>query len=223
MRPVVRAMLALPLAAVVGCTDHHAPGYTPEQYCADLAEAFCALNADCCSGVAFDLAGCTTAIEGSCADGDRELRGEGRVFRPDRARTCARGVDALYTECGELIRTDAEYVEAHLACDGVWAGTVPSGEPCTSSDECAPVEGEDVVCEPTGSGGSRCISRPYAMPGEPCGTRRGDCQVGYYCSSAGTCDRRRAVGEPCENGFQCASVSCDGGTCTADLLSCDWP
>lgn len=209
------------LCTLLGCGGDPNP-YSVERYCEDAARTLCAVRADCCAG--FDADVCRSSLETQCLEEAMVEMERGRAFDSTAARTCANGLDALYTDCNEVIRTDEDYVRVATACRAAWGGTRDVGEPCDSSSDCAADPEYHAVCEPTGDGTEgRCAQYPTSMPGVSCDPTDSveECPVAYYCDEEYVCKAPRPEGSPCPQGpRQCSSLRCEDGVCVADPIQC---
>jgi hypothetical protein len=238
----VGSLLSLALA-FGGCSHSAEPSYeepplTPSTYAEAVAESYCGVLGPCCAAREYDFA------EEACLEFAR-LASESQAsenswfdmaFDPEAAAAC---VDAISTLDG-CVEPPPEYLEA---CQRVYVGIVPLGEPCRSSSECVGAElGETecpVVFEPT------CITREPSPPlpgvGEPCtdfcgeraychqstftctprivsgscaGPAANACAPVSYCDAPTTkCLPKAADGETCEWGNTCLSGGCNDGVC----------
>lgn len=123
-----------------------------------------------------------------------------------------------------------------------WSGDCASGYFCNENDLCAPEPPVAKAGEPCGTSGNfpACesglycrrpsfsepgICTPQIAEGGTC-TGYGQCQSPLYCSagfSIGTCQKKREVGQRCDNYYGCrGSAWCDEdntGTCVADPIA----
>lgn len=176
---------------------------------ARYAELVCPRLAPCCkaNGEAHDVGACQAFM--------KLLAGASNAkFNQAAADAC---LDALE---GWACTADEPDV-----CDNVFTGTVKSGGACDTSADCAaPVSG-GVTCHVDGSAGSQgvCKLEPVPAAGQPCGSEAFTATEHFVCEedaklhcSSGVCEKKPAVGQPCQGYPGCApGAYCNQGTCEA--------
>lgn len=80
--------------------------------------------------------------------------------------------------------------------------------------------GEGLVCSTTFEEGnepvSQCVRNTIVGEGEPCAVSDTQCADGYWCDyEANACAAVLADGATCEDDWECASDTCNGGVCAA--------
>ncbi len=235
------------LVAVVGCrsgSDDPQQGdptkagpIAVEAYCDALAREQCAIETRCCgqAGLGTDAAECRTIVRASCDAAVAKHQAAGHAFQPANAGICVASKQALFDGCAARKEDPppadpAASIRARAgeACSRVWAGTVPPGGDCKTSDDCAPLEvpGSKPVCASTttGAGTTHACKHFYAL-GEGAVCSALDCRQGLRCNNepgkSGTCVAdssstagRAKLGASCGFDVLCdEGLACDAGTC----------
>lgn len=155
-------------------------------------------------------------------------RGTYCPYEGEAAFTCQAGA----TE-GQSCGGDMPCVDGTLCLDGVcapddgadcvWQEDCPAGTFCWDHERCRPLLGEGEACETHEAqcqAGLFCsddypnVCTPLRGEGEACDDYREPCRPELYCDDASypyTCAARPALGEPCDDGTDCAP----GATCSA--------
>jgi hypothetical protein len=171
-----------------------------------FADARCTSVKDCCEseGLTYDLSSCR---DRSVSMATMDAPWDGVEWDPYAARAC---VD-------EFSRAGSECVAVNIltsACNRLVRGTVPEGEPCEGSVECATSDGLMAECLVNSLSGGIGTCALLALPrlGESCSF---DCELGAYCDYAQsrTCVQTKPAGDACSAQNECASGSCVGGVC----------
>lgn len=203
----MRAFLVL-IALSISCGGSDGGPVPREEFVRRFAEAICAYTFECCSAAEVmntEEATCVrNVVESQSAfyrRYDEELAAGLMVYDEDRAGECIAGVKRA--SCSDVNRGAA--VEA---CDFIFVGTTPDGEPCDRGNE---ERCESTKCNDEG----RCQSLPGG--GEPCASS--GCAFGFVCLSS-TCVALARNGGTCAEDRECESFKCEGGTCVVETR-CD--
>lgn len=155
------------LAGQAGCQQSNQ--VTADRFPALYAQALCTSLQHCCAenGVASDYASCTKGWEAAVQN---LLTGPGATgnYNQQLATQCIDQVRAA--ENGSCQPVPGGFQDAHDTCQAIFIGMVPTGAPCTSASQCAPVPGSVVDCAVVpggddGGGGSGGGQLPLAAPG----------------------------------------------------------
>ncbi len=195
-----------------------------------VTSAYCTALQTCCQqarlGDAATLDNCATAFTSATPEFGWASRGA-LVPSPTGLKSWVTAFQQAASDC--LTPPDSVW-------DGVWTGTVPLGQGCFSSEECATDSGSDpVACLITATFSSAtcpaegaCVAAPRAEAGAPCSS---SCVSGEDCSYTLFGDAKSPLGICYENDGLICSLTCVpftplGGACTSDndcgdLAYCD--
>jgi len=243
-------LLGVLAAELLGCGGSNAaPGPSADLGSVSLQElpgrlvhAICDNIGACCESAAihFDLATCQLNAPSFVGQLLVDGRSPSISYDPAVGARCLAAYESLIKGCSSLARATPK------ACEGLFTGTLPVGQACSTTHECAkPSPGESAYCA-SGSSGSEvpvCIAFPiaHAQLGDAChGTCDGEdrcsasvpsteicfLQDGLQCHPLEhTCRRLGAPGEACggSDGMCVPEAFCsDHGRCEAvrDSGSC---
>lgn len=232
------------LSLAVGCGGKGGAEPIPERELPNrLVSLFCDSLGSCCraAGIGFDAEACRAE---SLAELDITYDSELVAYDAQAAGDCLASF-AAQLECGKA----SAGFEPAPACERVFRGKVPPGQPCSSSQECQHSESQSASCQMSGvttvcvvqewivmrrgQAGEACsatceseancvVSFPGGDP-DPVGCRRSD---GLYCSivapgGAGddVCRPLGEVGASCEDSWGCR----DGTFCDFQTRTCVLP
>lgn len=186
--------------ALAACSSDPADDdLTPQSFAQQVARIKCAANAACCS------AEMQTPHTDQCVNVVEKFElGRGEVFDAVAARRCLDELGA-YT-------CDGEYPDV---CFDVLTGTIPVGDKCDVSGDCARAGGSDAVClQEWGADYGTCRRVVRSKEGGPCesstATEMFECEEGQTCINQ-TCAPRLPAGAECF-GFGCE----EGSDCKYD-------
>ncbi|MBI5534361.1 MAG: hypothetical protein HY898_16680 [Deltaproteobacteria bacterium] len=206
-------------------------------FASKLAEAICSNVTECCGdhGYAYDSARCSTnmkTVGQESIDSGSALSGV--TYDATAAGNCIWQWQAIATSC--VADKDVQAALAK-ACNGIWVGTKPEGQPCTDGRECAGFADGSVGCvaaAPAGDAGvaqkvcTKTAPAPHGAKGDPCG---GTCEPaasgGDRCtdSEGAPAGAKRcwvADGLFCDaNKYQCTELVAQGQPCTAMAICAD--
>lgn len=163
--------------------------------------------------IAYVLAVCTRQAQ--CSGGSAERCLEASFACPDLTSSpgATRTVADLQVCAGAYAKLPCEQVESGLLPACVTPGTVPLGQPCRFSSQCASLSCAGELC-------GACV--PSAHEGEACSPTVGVCLGLLTCNEEGKCARRggsnatletKGVGEPCATPQECkVGLRCDASS-----------
>lgn len=196
----LRARVVLMLASsavcvLMGCTN----GKSDEEAASSLARALCNRVAACSSALMEISWGNRDACVSGLTEATLfEIGAPGSSTTAESVEQCAADLGAL--SCERFIAADLP------ASCAPGTGARADGEPCAHSAQCT----SHFCGRRDGDGCGACSPEP--KPGEPC--VRGACPRALRCTAGGTCERPRALGEPCDLRFFCREdLSCFEGVC----------
>jgi len=229
------------VATLLGACDSSdsGPPVPKEDFPRLLADALCNNIGPCCeqAGYPHDKAVCHTAAETELRAEMERTRPANVVYDANAARACLDAYTAVVTSCQpENALGDA--------CRYIFAGTVSSGQPCASTEECTP----GTSCQrPADAGALQCGTSPtqvHGTQGQSCrstctdgagsttcsgsggpgqgtpGTASCFTNDGLYCDSMYICAVMPALSQPCTATTPCAGEAfCDSGVCAAKRTS----
>ncbi|MCA9593712.1 MAG: hypothetical protein KC776_10390 [Myxococcales bacterium] len=191
------------LLAAAGCGAEES-GIPEGDFPAAVAHASCDELGPCCAqaGLPYDAGACRALIQGTSG-----FQPDNTRYDSDAAERCVKALQRAVSQC-------ASDGPSLAACHKVYVGTVPPGQPCASSEECAP-SGGIPLCE---SGACRVYL--HGAVGDSCGSG-GDTlclqEDGVYCD-VDVCVALPEAGEACAPALECAEgARCVGTTCEAQL------
>lgn len=230
------------LMLAAGCGKSDGGAVSRADFSPQAAKIFCDSFAQCCSaqGQPVNAQSCASTLSKSFEQSWAEL-GSKVAFDEAAAGVCLNALRAS-VRCGSA---DDEAIED--ACDRVFIGTVPAGQACESSQECAqPASGRvycnqgDVnatqgVCTLEAEGkhatlgeacfstcdGSSCTAISSPAPGGGAAPVDKFCyrKDGLYCGPSAVCVQLKALGAACDSYDSCPV----GSICTTDTKVCSPP
>lgn len=218
--------------------------YTLDNLCEQAAAKQCTDIKACCdsTGVGYDEGGCLEAARKDCDRQVALVKAGKRTFDSNAVNGCLAGMKAAFDKC-EMTLSEATGLEDLVAaCDRVFVGTVEAGGACEHDEDCKPAseDNEYAICDE----GTCAYLITSLGEGADCDDMR-QCAEGLYCApgdmagpapGAGLCEKRKAIGEACEQSFfsaacvegsycdvqtsQCVAMKSVGAECTV-LFECD--
>jgi hypothetical protein len=167
------AIVGVVMGCVMACGGSTASSGSPvqkEDFSAQATAAVCDVLAGCCStaSLPYDGAACRTGFAAQLAP---QLSNPKVAYDPTAGGSCVAAIRGL--GCAPL---DG----ARGPCSTVFAGTVPSGEPCSSSAECATPAGGHASCM-----GGQCHVEPRGKSGDTCSATCTESGSSTSCSFSG--------------------------------------
>jgi hypothetical protein len=168
MRAILPAVVVTATLGVLAWQVACGPDLTyvsKDQFAGEYAAALCSSLQGCCSenGVSYDYAQCQAGWKSAI---------ENLLYGPNSSGNYS---TTLGTSCVQQVRAaqgaSCQPVPGSLSaardtCQAAVAGNTPQGAPCTSSAQCAPVEGGIVACAiPAGSDDAGGGELPLSAPG----------------------------------------------------------
>lgn len=223
------AIVGVVIGWVVACGGSTSSSGSPvqkEDFSTQASDALCDSLAGCCStaGLPYDGAACRAGFAALLAP---QASNPKIAYDATAGGGCVAALRGLGCAPLDGVREP---------CGNVFAGTVPNGGPCSSSDECAAPAGGRAFClggqchaEPRGAAGDACSSTctesgsstscagfgGVASGGADGGTSPGGdlarCYTndGLTCGPSDTCEKVPALSEPCTFGGCGENAFCD--------------
>ena len=138
---------------LAGCSGKSSQGASApiplDQLPARLATVWCDSLSPCCQadGIPYDRATCVRTAEENLTDSVNKLNRSTIKYDANVAGRC---LDAYASVLGSC--SDSESSTISTACDDLFAGTLPAGAACSSSNECAHPVGASAYCDISSSG-----------------------------------------------------------------------
>jgi hypothetical protein len=220
MRTLPTVLVTALVAAVAAPTSCANPQQVTQDRFPDLyAQALCTSLQHCCSenNVTFDYNACA---KGWFAAANNVLHGPGSTgnYNAKAATQCIAEVNAAAGVSCQPV--PGSISDARTTCQAIFAGTVPTGGPCTSAAQCADVPGMTVTCAvvpgdggaSTGGGGQLPLSDPsVSLKGVTLGPLDVPVCVALPPAMAG--------GTPCQPGANDVCIA-SGGFCDPMMNAC---
>jgi hypothetical protein len=237
---------AVPGAVIWGCNSLQSVYVPEERFPAAYAQALCTSLQHCCAEnrVAFSYDECTAGWEKDIANLLLSPDAGGN-YDPQVATQCVQLVSAAAAASCQPVAGSLS--AARDVCQGVFVGQTPTGGSCTSSAQCAPVDGSTVECAivPPDAGVGQlpfspdqggaaiqgvpvCVALPLdsgtvsCTTGQEGGTTTDPClAIGMYCDpGSASCQPLNGMGGACDPSAidSCApGTFCMQGTCVDAL------
>lgn len=167
--------------AVLSCDGDSSSNVTLENVCDILPKRYCEQDRPCCekAGRPFEETACEELYRSTCAAGVAAVAGHRAVFHSEKLDECVTAYQP-YTDKCRLSPADFVKTQSLVACTQIFQGTVPIGDSCDDSSECAPkASPEGVYCAGT------CSAVRFAGEGESCEVD--SCNVALVCDSSFHC------------------------------------
>jgi hypothetical protein len=226
-----------------GCGKSDGGAVSRADFAPQAAKIFCDSFAQCCSaqGQSVNAQSCTSTLSNMFEQSWAEL-GNRVGYDADAAGVCLSALRAS-VRCGS---SEDEAIDD--ACRNVFIGTVPVGQACQSSQECAQPASGRAYCDPNGSNavqqsictleteakhaalgeacfstcdGSSCSAVASPAPGGGAAPVDKFCyrKDGLYCGPSAVCAPLKQVGSSCDSYDACVI----GSICTTDTKVCSAP
>jgi hypothetical protein len=200
-------VLLATMMAVTACGDDGASGASvPIEDLADAyADAMCSRYARC--GVVVSAAACRDSFRLSFATIQHSVE-EGRIAYDGAAvASCLAGLAAAACD----VTSESSRVDP-AACAQAIRGTVPDGQTCHASNECASESCDLTACSDGCCTGTCDPTVAEAAIGQPCSAS--DCVEGAFCDASETCAALLPAGRPCAVDDWCSyGLSCVDDVC----------
>ena len=199
----------------------------PGRLCARLAEIECAAEQHCCNNPGRAVASCVSDLTRACGESlylDQVANNRTSGWDQEATVTAYTELEKRASECDLSI---PEWILSAQGVRSILRGTIAPGASCKPAggltDKAAQAA---ALMSCTGVGTTACLPRSLLGDwtcvgkngsGGACVTEE-NCQAGLYCNNPqmmlnGRCAARKALGDSCMVGTDCASFYCKSGRC----------
>jgi hypothetical protein len=208
MRVLPFVVCAAVSGGVLGCNNPNTVYVSQDRFPAAYAQALCTSLQHCCAEnvVSYNYDACTIGWEHTVTS---LMAAGGGIYNAQAATQCVQMVNAAASVSCQPV--DGSISAARSVCQQVFAGQAALGDPCSSTSQCAPLEGGAVQCAIVPGDGGGQLPLSFQDPTSPTSSLQLEDQP--VCVEVALPDS----GVPCMP----ANEAGVGDLCVASQLYCD--